>query len=130
MMTKRVLDVGNCGPDFAAMTKFLTSNFDCTVDQAHGPSDTLTKLREGDYDLVLINRKLDRDYTDGTEILKQIKADPALQDTPVMLITNLADHQDVAVELGAQRGFGKLEYSLPETKEKLVKFLQPNSLAT
>lgn len=122
-MSKRVLDVGNCGPDFGTLSRYLTQNFDCTVDQADGPEDTIEKLRGGEYALVTINRKLDRDYTDGVEILKLIKADPALQKTPVMIVTNYADHQDTAVALGAERGFGKLEYSDPTTKEKLAKFL-------
>ncbi len=118
-MTKRVLDVGNCGPDFGAISRFLTSNFDCQVDQAHGPDDTLAELRKGDYALVLINRKLDRDYSDGLEILKQLKADDQLQSVPVMLITNLAEHQDAAVAAGAERGFGKLEFEKAETLEWL-----------
>lgn len=126
-MTKRVLDVGNCGPDFASMKRFLTANFDCTLEQAHGPEDALAKLREGDYALVLINRKLDQDYSDGTEILKQIKADPLLKTLPVMLTTNYAEHQDAAVAIGAERGFGKLELGEPETLEKLEKFLRPVS---
>ena len=122
-MTKRVLDVGNCGPDFGSMVRFLTKNFDCQVDQAHGPEDTLEKLRGGDYALVLVNRKLDQDYSDGSEILKQIKTDPALQNTPVMIITNHAEHQDAAEALGAERGFGKLEFGDSATLEKLEKFL-------
>jgi CheY-like chemotaxis protein len=122
-MSKRVLDVGNCGPDFGSLSRYLTTNFDCTVDQAHGAEDALEKLRAGEYTLVTINRKLDRDYSDGAEILKLIKADPALQKTPVMIVTNFAEHQDAAVALGAERGFGKLEYSDPATKEKLAKFL-------
>ncbi len=122
-MSKRVLDVGNCDPDLAAITSFLTSNFDCTVEQAHGPDDTLAKLRAGSYDLVTINRKLDRDYSDGVEILKAIKADVQLSSVPVMPVTNLPEHQDFAVSLGAERGFGKLEYALPETVEKLSPIL-------
>lgn len=122
-MKKRVLDVGNCGPDFASITRLMTGNFDCVIEQAHGPEDTLSKLRSGDYDLVTINRKLDRDYTDGIEILKAIKADTAISSVPVMLITNLADHQDAAVELGAVRGFGKLEFDMPETLAKLTPIL-------
>jgi len=122
-MSKRVLDVGNCGPDLATITRFLTSNFDCTVEQAHGPEDTLSKLRAGSYDLVTINRKLDRDYTDGAEILKAIKADAEISSVPVMIVTNLPEHQDAAVALGAERGFGKLEYELPETLEKLTSIL-------
>jgi len=118
-VTKRVLDVGNCAPDFQAISRFLTANFDCQVDQAHGPDDTLAELRNGDYALVLINRKLDRDYSDGLEILKQLKADDQLQSVPVMLITNLAEHQDAAVAVGAERGFGKLEFEKAETLERL-----------
>jgi CheY-like chemotaxis protein len=123
MVSKRVLDVGNCGPDFGSMSRFLTKNFDVTVDQAHGPEDTLERLRGGGYALVLINRKLDRDYSDGTEILKLIKADESLAGVPVMIVTNYAEHQDAAVAQGAERGFGKLEYDKPETLEKLKPFL-------
>ena len=122
-MTKHVLDVGNCSPDFGTMSRFLTKNFAVTVAQAHGPDDTLEKLRRGDYALVLINRKLDQDYSDGTEILKLIKADSALEKVPVMIITNYAEHQDAAVALGAERGFGKLQYGEPETLERLKTFL-------
>ena len=122
-MPKRVLDVGNCGPDFGSMNRFLTKNFEVTVDQAHGPEDALEKLRSGDYALVLINRKLDQDYSDGTEVLKLIKADEQVADVPVMIVTNLAEYQDAAVALGAERGFGKLEYGHPETLEKLKPFL-------
>lgn len=122
-MSKRVLDVGNCGPDFASIKRFLTNTFDCTIQQAHGLEDTLATLRGGEFDLVLINRKLDRDYSDGIEILRQIKADSELKATPVMLITNYTEHQDAAVELGAERGFGKLEFGKSETKEKLQPIL-------
>lgn len=122
-MPKKVLDVGNCGPDFSTITNYLTSNFDCTVEQAHGTKDALAKLHADEYALVTINRKLDADYTDGTEVLKAIKADAEISSVPVMLVTNLAEHQDAAVELGAVRGFGKLEYDKPETKEKVAAVL-------
>ncbi len=122
-MPKRVLDVGNCAPDFAAITRLLTSNFDCQIDQAHSPEDALSKLRAGEYALVTINRKLDRDYTDGVEILKAIKADADICEVPVMLITNFDEHQDAAVALGAERGFGKLEYEQTETLAKLKAIL-------
>ena len=122
-MKKRILDVGNCGPDFASITRLMTGHFDCVIEQAHGPEDALSKLRSGYYDLVTINRKLDRDYSDGIELLKTIKADAQLSSVPVMLITNYEDHQDAAVELGAKRGFGKLEFEQPETLAKLTSIL-------
>jgi CheY-like chemotaxis protein len=122
-VTKRVLDVGNCGPDFVSIRRFLTRHFDCEVLQAHGPEDALAELRRGDIALVLINRKLDRDYSDGIEIVRQIKADPLLCNTPVMLVTNYAEHQDAAVDVGAERGFGKLELGSAETLERLKPLL-------
>ena len=122
-MSKHVLDVGNCGPDHAAIRSYLTANFDCEVSQTHGLADTLAELRTGRFDLVLINRKLDADYSDGVEILRAMKADPQTADVPVMLVTNYAEHQDAAVAAGALPGFGKLEFDRPETKEKLAAVL-------
>lgn len=123
-MTKRlVLDVGNCGPDYASIRRMLLQNFDVEVIQAHGPDDTLATLRSRSVDLVLINRKLDQDYSDGTEILKTIKSDAEFAAIPVMLVTNLEEHQLAAIELGAERGFGKLSLNDPQTKDRLAQFL-------
>ena len=124
-MPKRVLDVGQCDPDHATIKRYLTQQFgDVEVTRTRLPDDTLSALREAEYDLVLINRKLDEDYSEGLEILQTIKADPTLSSVPVMLVTNYEDHQDAAVKAGGERGFGKLEYEKPETRQKLAKFLE------
>jgi two-component system chemotaxis response regulator CheY len=123
-MSKRVLDVGNCVPDHGAIRSLLERTFGAEVVQAHGPGDTLAELQAGVFDLVLVNRKLDQDYSDGLDIIKAIKADAALARTPVMLITNYEDHQQAAVAAGAQPGFGKLSLSSPQTLERLGKFLK------
>lgn len=122
-MTKRVLDVGQCDYDHAKIRAFLEANFAVAIDRAEVPEEALAALRKRQYDLVLVNRKLDSDYSDGVEIIRQMKADAALAAVPVMLVTNYKDHQAAAVALGAFEGFGKLEYAKPETKEKLVPFL-------
>jgi len=122
-MTKRVLDVGNCGPDFQANRCFLVEQFGCDVVQAHNAEETMAELRGGDYALVLVNRKLDHDYSDGIEIIRKIKADPEVSAVPVMLITNFAEHQDAAEEAGGLRGFGKLELDKPETQQRLRSLL-------
>jgi len=122
-MSKRVLDVGQCGPDHATIRHYLTNNFDVEVVQTHGLLDTLSELRANEYHLVLVNRKLDADYSDGIEILRAIKADREVAHVPVMIVTNYPDHQAAAVAAGAHRGFGKLEYSQPETKERLAAVL-------
>ena len=123
-MSKRVLDIGNCGPDFASIERFLSANFDCEVLQANGADDALPLLRSQEFHLVLVNRKLDMDYSDGIEVIKRIKADDGLKKIPVMLITNYPEHQDAAEAIGAMRGFGKLEFELPETVERVGNILQ------
>jgi DNA-binding NarL/FixJ family response regulator len=122
-VSKRILDVGQCGPDHATIRHYLTNNFDVEVIQTHGLLDTLSELRANEYHLVLINRKLDADYSDGIEILRAIKADREVAQVPVMIVTNHPEYQEAAVAAGAHRGFGKLEYANPETKEKLAAVL-------
>jgi two-component system chemotaxis response regulator CheY len=122
-MSKRVLDVGQCGPDHSTIRSYLTRNFDCEVVQAHGENDALAQLKSGKFDLVLVNRKLDADYSDGTEVIRKLKTDPDTASVPVMLVTNYPEHQDAAIALGAIRGFGKLEFDNPETRERIAAVL-------
>lgn len=122
-MTKRIVSVGQCGPDHATISSFLKSMFDCEVVPTNGLTDTIRELKSSPVHLVLVNRKLDADYSDGIEILRAIKADAKLAGAPVMLITNYPEHQDAAVEAGALRGFGKLEFEHAETKKKLAALL-------
>jgi CheY-like chemotaxis protein len=122
-MRKRVLDVGQCGPDHSTITAYLARNFDCDVVQANDAASALVALRDGEFHLVLVNRKLDIDYSDGIEVIGQLKADPKTADVPVMLVTNYPEHQDAAIAVGAVRGFGKLEFGNPETRERLAAVL-------
>lgn len=122
-MAKRVLDVGNCGVDHSAIRGMLEQSFQAEVVQADGPEDALALLKKNSFDLVLVNRKLDRDYSDGLDIIKALKADPQLASVPCMLITNYPDQQAIAVAAGAEYGFGKKELRGPATHERLARFL-------
>ena len=122
-MKRRVLDVGNCDPDHASIVGFLQSHFDVDVERAHLLDDTLAALRARSFDLVLVNRKLDQDYSDGIEIIRHLKGDPQFAEIPAMLVTNLSDHQCRAVALGAELGFGKLEFKDAAVIARLVKLL-------
>lgn len=126
MPVRYVLDVGNCGPDHSALSAMLRKHFDVEMLRSDQLSDTLEILERQPVDLILINRKLDIDYSDGMEILRQIKQSEAFQDIPVMLITNYAEHQQQAVAQGALLGFGKLELRSPETLERLRSILGPS----
>ena len=120
---KSVLDVGNCGPDHSSIRAMLQNNFDVEVRQADATDDALAALEKQPADLILVNRKLDCDYSDGVEVIRAIKSDERFAGIPVMLVTNLDEHQEAAMAIGAERGFGKLALRSPETRERLQRFL-------
>jgi CheY-like chemotaxis protein len=123
-MPKRVLDVGQCGPDHSSIRSYLTRNFDCEVVQVDDAAGALAELKSGHFDLVLVNRKLDCDYSDGIEVIRALKADPDAAGVPVMLVTNYPEHQEAAIEAGAVLGFGKLEFGAPETRKRIASVLE------
>ena len=123
-MSRRVLDVGQCGYDHGQISRAIESEFDATVSAAHSGPDALAQLRDGTFDLVLINRLLDRDGSSGMDILGKIKADPALAAIPVMLVSNYADAQSAAVAAGAVAGFGKNDLRSTVALDKVRPYLQ------
>ena len=122
-MTKSVLDIGNCGPDHTSISRMLKQHFSVDITQADQSVDALEKLRQKKFDLILVNRKLDCDYSDGLEVIKAIKAVPEFSGIPAMLVTNHDNYQQDALAIGAEYGFGKLQLQDPATHEKLAKFL-------
>ncbi|MHB0956374.1 MAG: response regulator [Pirellulaceae bacterium] len=125
-MPKRVLDIGNCLPDHRAIVTMIESNFDARVSQADRWDDAVEQLRSQPFDLVLVSRKLDIDYSDGLEVIRRIKQDPQLKSLPVMMVTNFGEHQQQAVQAGAVEGFGKQSLRAPGTLQKLAPFLNPS----
>ncbi len=122
-MNKRVLSVGNCAADHRAISGLLEKQFAAQVVPANSLSTTLEQLRSESYALVLVNRILDLDGSDGLKVIAQIKADAALRHVPVMMITNFPEHQQVAQLAGAVEGFGKQALGTPETVARLAPFL-------
>lgn len=122
-MPKHVLSVGQCVPDSSSLTRFLTSHFDVKIDQADVENDTIEKLKSTEYDLVLINRKLDADYSDGIELIQKIKATSDVKQSPLMLVSNYPEYQEQAVEVGAVYGIGKDQYRDPQTAARLQPYL-------
>jgi CheY-like chemotaxis protein len=122
-MAKRVLDVGNCDPDHGALTRLITGAFDAQLTRAHGADDALAALARDAFDLVIVNRKFDRDDGDGIELIRGIKSDPQLGRVPVLLLSNFPEYQQEAVQAGAAPGFGKKQYGEPETHAKLATYL-------
>ncbi len=122
-MSGRVLQVGNCSFDGAAIAELIGKNFGAQVVAAGLQDEALEMLRAEPFDLVLVNRKLRADQSEGLDLVTQIKADAQLAATPVMLLSNYADAQQAAVAGGAEPGFGKAELAAEGTVEKLRRFL-------
>lgn len=121
---KRVVSIGQCGPDNGALERFLAAHFAIEFLPAERLADALRILEEGEADLVLVNRKLDVDYSDGLEVIRSLKSDARTSSTPVMLVSNYPEYQEQAVTAGAEPGFGKLEFSHPGVIERLARYLK------
>ena len=115
-MPKKVLDVGQCPPDHQAIRHLLES-LGASVDQVALPRDAVDRLRRESFDLVLVNRKIDQDYTDGAELITMLK--DAEIDVPVMLVSNFPEAQQQAVTMGALPGFGKSELGRASTRDRI-----------
>ena len=117
----RVLNVGQCGFDHRSISSYLADRFGARVERADGLDDAQQALRDGRFDLVLVNRVLDMDGSSGLELIQRLKEDPqgSLKATPVMLVSDYPEAQRMAVELGAVPGFGKSEIQSPATFDRL-----------
>jgi CheY-like chemotaxis protein len=103
----RILSVGQCSFDHGSISRHLRQAYRAEVTAADTKGQTLTSLRAGEFDLVLVNRVLDGDGSPGIEVIRAIKADPELASVPVMLVSNYEDAQAEARAAGALPGFGK-----------------------
>ena len=118
----RVLSIGQCGFDHGSISSFLLRQFGAetvpATDLAHA-----RRLLDPPPALVLVNRKLDADYSDGMEVIRALKEDPATRDVPVMLVSNYPEYHQQAAALGAVPGFGKADLTKPETVARLEPYL-------
>lgn len=120
----RLLDVGNCDPDHAAIHRMLTENFDVQVDRVMFVDEALNHMRENRYDLVLFNRLVFDDASEGIELVRRAKEDAALESIPLMMISNYPEAQAASVAAGGVRGFGKSVISDSSTLDLLAAYLQ------
>ncbi|MBS0203900.1 MAG: hypothetical protein JSS49_13425 [Planctomycetes bacterium] len=116
---KHVLSIGQCSMDHRSLGRFLQGNFDVEIVPAATAKDATTKLREGSFDLVLVNRQFDADGHEGLDFIQGLKQDSELATVPVMLVTNFREYADQAVSMGALPGFGKAELGSPDLVTRL-----------
>lgn len=125
MTAPRVLSVGQCGFDHGRVTRFLRESFGAETEGLDTSEEALEKLRSGPFGLVLVNRLLDLDGSNGLDLIRSIKADAALADIPTMLVSNYPEAQAEAARLGALPGFGKADLGKPRAHAAISAALAP-----
>lgn len=107
-------------------TKLSLEGFD-VVTAADG-EDALNKIKEGRYDIVLLDIMMPK--LNGFEVLKYIRKDsaPAIAKVPVIMLTNLGQKSDIeqGLLLGANDYVVKANLTPAEVVTKINKLLAGN----
>jgi hypothetical protein len=119
----KLLDVGNCDPDHGLIKQMLSENFDVHIDRVMFVDDALARMRETQYDLVMFNRLIFEDGSEGIVLLQRARADPAIKATPIMMISNFDEAQAASIAAGGEPGFGKKAVFAEQTIQLLTKYL-------
>jgi two-component system chemotaxis response regulator CheY len=128
MPAKRVLSVGQCLADHGSISRTFQRHLDAEVHAADSADDALAQLRQGSFDLVLVNRVFDADGSSGLDLIQRLKADESLRNLPVMLVSNYEDAQRDAVQAGARPGFGKAALGQSPMLERVKAVLGSSAL--
>lgn len=113
--------------DFPTMRRIVRSLLKelgfTNVDEAEDGQDALNKLRGGSFEFVVSDWNMPN--LDGLEMLKQIRADAALQHLPVLMITAEAKKENIiaAAQAGAN-GYVVKPFTAVTLEEKLSKIFE------
>ena len=113
--------------DFSAMRRIVRSllkEMGCTdADEAEDGAVALTMLKAQPYDFVVCD--INMPNMNGIELLKAVKADPALKQLPVLMVTAEARKEDIvlAAQCGAAGTIVK-PFSKATLEDKVQKVLQ------
>lgn len=122
-MSRKVLDVGQCNADNSRITNLLKRNFDVEIHRCHSHDEAFSVALDTAFDLVLINRILDADGTEGMKVLSTLKSAAVTSNVPVMIVSNYKEAQEQAIAHGAVEGFGKSKLDSEETLAMLAQYL-------
>jgi hypothetical protein len=127
MAAYRILSVGQCSVDHAAILGTLGRNFDAEIVPADSIGEALAALRDKNFDLVLANRVFEHGGS-GFDLISSMKSDASLRRVPVMLVSDLPEAQRRAEELGALPGFGKAALGRQDVRTRISAVLDPSEL--
>ncbi len=112
--------------DFATMRRIvrnlLKESGYGNVDEAEDGAMALQMLKQGKYDFVISD--INMPNMNGFEMLRQIRAQPALKELPVLMVTAEAKKEDIinAAQIGAS-GYIVKPFTKATLEEKLVKII-------
>ena len=122
-MPNKVLSIGNCDFDNGSLHNMLQGTFQAELKMVEDLSQAERLLRTQPFALVIVNRKLEVDGSEGLEVIRALKQQPEFADLPLMLLTNYPEYAAQAEAIGAVPGFGKATLNSPQARERLAKFL-------
>ena len=108
----------------ASLLKSRLEKAGVKIQIAQDGTEALKFLKESKFDLVLLDLILPK--MSGFEVLEAIRADPRLQNIPVVIISNLGQESDVSrgQSLGAAGYIVKARVSIEELVNQVKKFLK------
>ncbi|MCE0732011.1 chemotaxis response regulator CheY [Halomonas sp. G15] len=113
--------------DFPTMRRIVRSLLKelgfTNVEEAEDGQDALNKLKAGGFEFVVSDWNMPN--LDGLEMLKQIRADDALKDLPVLMVTAEAKKENIiaAAQAGAN-GYVVKPFTSATLEEKLNKIFE------
>ncbi len=98
-------------------TKFLMEGFE--VDKAFDGAEGLQKARTAKADIILLDIIMPK--LDGFAVLKELRADADFKKTPIILLTNLGQEDDIekGKKLGATDYFVKANHTPTDVVQKV-----------
>ncbi len=95
------------------------------VIQAFDGEEAVNWLRNNRPDLIILDLILPK--MSGFEVLEAVSMDPQLSQTPVVILSNLAQDSDIekAKRLGAKEYFVKVRISTDEVIQRVKSLMQP-----
>jgi len=95
-----------------------------TVETAEDGVKGLEALKKKKFDVVLLDILMPN--LDGFKVLEQIKKNPSVSRTPVIILTNLSQKQDIqkGIELGASDYIIKTKFTPTEVVKTIAKVLE------
>ena len=120
-MSKTILLVGHCGVDGPRLKDELSRALpSAKVEHINSDEDLHAACQQG-ADLLLVNREPVGFDCEGLDLIREVKSDHP--DCKVMLVSDRADAQRLAVDAGAMKGFGKSEMGSPALAEHVKQAL-------